>query len=664
MPLPTVTLDDRRFQDIVDQAKSMIPHYCPEWTDHNVSDPGVTLIELFAWMTDLLLYRVNQVPDKMYVKFLEMIGVRLDPPRAASAPLTFYLSAPQPADLVIGENTEVATIRTETTPAIIFTTERDLVIRPPKLVGAFIRDIDRAEADQWEEHDLTTIDLPGQSLRIFTGDPNPGDAFYLAFAQDLSHHVLALTMDNEYAGGRGIDPNDPPIEWEVWQGGASRWAHCDVELDSTGGFNMTGEIVLHLPHMAKVEFRNLQAFWLRCRNVDKGEHNKYEESPEISRLRIESIGISGPARHAITVLNEEVGISDGTPGQVFKLLYTPILSRDPKRDVLLVTPADNGKGEPWIEVTDFGDSTADDPHFTLDGADGTLTLGPALMQPDGQMYRFGRTPSKGSRLRFARYQHGGGTIGNVPRGMLTVLKSSIPYVARVTNRKTAVGGRDAQTVEDAKLRAPQSLRTRTRAVTADDFEFLAKQVPGVERAHCVTPKAQPGREGEPAPGEVIVGVLPQVESRERHIKPEQLELSSELKLGVESYLNERRLLGTRLQVVQPQYIWVSIEAKVRFPANAEAGLIAETRREAEDELYRYLNPYTGGPAGTGWPFGRELHVSELFARLQRIPAVEFVDELRILVRDAPGAPPLQAEQRLAVPPLGVICSDVHTVSRK
>src|SRR5215212_4168336 len=118
MPLPTVTLDDRRFQDIVDQAKTLIPQYCPEWTDHNVSDPGVALIELFAWMTDLLLYRVNQVPDKAYVQFLDFIGVRLEPPRAARAPVTLYLSAPQPTDVTLPEGTEVATVRTETSPAI------------------------------------------------------------------------------------------------------------------------------------------------------------------------------------------------------------------------------------------------------------------------------------------------------------------------------------------------------------------------------------------------------------------------------------------------------------------------------------------------------------------------------------------------------------------
>ena len=84
MALPVPNLDDRRFQDLVDDAKRLVQQRCPEWTDHNVSDPGVTLIEAFAWMTDQLLYRLNRVPDRHYVKFLELIGVRLFPPAAAA----------------------------------------------------------------------------------------------------------------------------------------------------------------------------------------------------------------------------------------------------------------------------------------------------------------------------------------------------------------------------------------------------------------------------------------------------------------------------------------------------------------------------------------------------------------------------------------------------
>ena len=78
MPLPSHPLDDRSFQDLVDEAKKRIPLYCPEWTDHNVSDPGVTLIELFAWMMDILLFRLNQVPRQHYIRLLELLGIQLD----------------------------------------------------------------------------------------------------------------------------------------------------------------------------------------------------------------------------------------------------------------------------------------------------------------------------------------------------------------------------------------------------------------------------------------------------------------------------------------------------------------------------------------------------------------------------------------------------------
>src|SRR3954465_9371587 len=94
MALPVPNLDDRRFQDLVDDAKRLVQRQCPEWTDHNVSDPGVTLIETFAFMTDQLLFRLNQVPDRMYIKFLEMIGLRLLAATPAKAPVTFWLCAP------------------------------------------------------------------------------------------------------------------------------------------------------------------------------------------------------------------------------------------------------------------------------------------------------------------------------------------------------------------------------------------------------------------------------------------------------------------------------------------------------------------------------------------------------------------------------------------
>ncbi|HMQ35597.1 MAG TPA: putative baseplate assembly protein, partial [Chloroflexaceae bacterium] len=89
MPLPTPNLDDRRFQELVDDARRAIPRYCPEWTDHNVHDPGITLIELFAHMVETMLFRLNRVPEKSYITFMELMGVRLQEAAAARTDLTF-----------------------------------------------------------------------------------------------------------------------------------------------------------------------------------------------------------------------------------------------------------------------------------------------------------------------------------------------------------------------------------------------------------------------------------------------------------------------------------------------------------------------------------------------------------------------------------------------
>ena len=97
MQLMSPNLDNLRFQkDLVDEARRRIIRYCPEWTDYNLSDPGITLIELFAYMTEMLVYRLNRVPEKNYLQFLDMMGMNPLPASSARTELTFYLSVPFP----------------------------------------------------------------------------------------------------------------------------------------------------------------------------------------------------------------------------------------------------------------------------------------------------------------------------------------------------------------------------------------------------------------------------------------------------------------------------------------------------------------------------------------------------------------------------------------
>jgi predicted phage baseplate assembly protein len=677
MPLPTPLLDDRRFQDIVDQAKLLIPQYCPEWTDHNVSDPGVTLIELFAWMTDMLLYRVNQVPTKNYIKFLELIGVKLEEPRAAIAPVTFYLSATQPVDITLPANTEVATVRTESSPATIFSTEKALTIRPPTLIDVFTRNASRGNTAPWTRHNLKEAELRGQQIAIFPEKPSPGDAFLLALEKDHSLHVLELNMVCDPAGGAGVNPTNPPLQWQAWQGEVARWVPCEVEHDSTGGFNnKVGRIVLHVPTMMQGTFQGLDAYWLRCLHTEtRASTGTYEVSPALLQLRASSWGATVDARHCVTVFNEVLGVSDGTPGQTFQLRHMPILALDPALDYLIVQPPAGEEAEHWQEVADFADSRSQDHHFMLDKLDGTVTLGPSLRQPDGSIYRFGTVPEKGSTLSISRYRYGGGIGGNVAQNTLSVLKTSIPYIARITNRTAAVGGRDAQSLEDAMLRVPQKLRTRNRAVTADDYEVLASQVPGVARAHCLAPLSQPAiapspaaleevSYNEPQPGQVFVIILPQADEPGGYIPTEQLVLSAELRAAVLAYLGARCVLGTMLEVRQPQFLWVSVRAVLHVTNPGNPVQVRAVQQSAEAALYNYLNPYVGGPHSNGWPFGRGLNHSEIYGLLQGIGHVEFVENVQMSIREQKGTTQqktARSVQTVTLPRYGLICSDQHEV---
>ncbi|AZI44511.1 putative baseplate assembly protein (plasmid) [Deinococcus psychrotolerans] len=669
MPLPTVNLDDRRFDDLIAQARQLIPQYCPEWTDHNTSDPGIALLEIFAWMTDLMLFRVNQVPEKMFIKFLDMIGMQLDPPRAAVAPVTFYLAAAPTEPLTISAATEVATVRTEVTEAIVFSTETDLTIYPPNLKAAFTGNA--LGENTFTIHDLERLGVLGHKIAVFSAEPVPGDAFYLCLEHNHGAHVLSLLMACEVAGGAGVDPKEPPFVWEVWQGSLNRWSTCTVEYDGTLAFNITGEVILRLPSMAEEEFFGERGYWLRCRITSEQNYAGYKVSPDIESLRVESRGGTVSGRHGVVVKQEVLGRSDGNPGQKFKLLNSPVLFLDSDEDVIL-SEVPGAAPHIWHSVADFADSSANDYHFQLDHQSGEVTFGPALLQPDGTVYRFGAVPEPGATLKVRRYLYGGGVIGNVPARALSVLKASIPYVARVINHAPALGGRNSQTLDDAVTRVPHVLRTRTRAVTADDYEYLAAQVDGVARSRCITPNVSssagqasfPGqiRALDVQPGQVSMVVLPRIEVPVGRIAPDQLVLSAELRASVQSHLDERRMVGTTLEVRPPQYAWVSVSALMRVPVGSSRELKAGVQRAALATLYRYLNPHTGSASGQGWPFGRPLYLSELYSLLRSVPDSDFVEDIQVFLSDPGHADSRESVgPQLLLPPQGLIVSDLHTV---
>lgn len=662
MALPKPKLDDRQFQDIVDEAKKRIPHYCKEWTDHNVSDPGVTLIELFAWMTDMILYRLNQVPDLHAIRFMEMMGITLQGPVPAQVPVTFWLSQPQATPVLIPAGTEVASTQTETEPSIIFTTTDHLRVFPPELSVVCHR-VTRGKEKQYNDQSLRRLQNGFGGFEVFTAVPQVDDALYFGFDNDLSQHIVGFDMDFDSAGGAGIDPTLPPYVWEASTGNSNRrWRQCEIDTDTTKGMNVSGRMHLHVPTMGRYDFGKGNHFWLRIRikDISSAEQRdgmqRYEKSPLLKRAAVATWGGTVEATHAQRIEHEFLGQSDGSPGQTFRLQATPVLKRA-SNETLLVH-VDGNRPDAWEEVTDFADSDAQSKHFTLDSVNGTLRLGPAVRQPDGAIKLYGAVPPRNANLIFKRYRVGGGQVGNVQAGVLNTLKTAIPYISRVSNRQPAWGGLDAETLESAMMRLPAVLRSRDRAVTEADFEYLAMQaIPAaIGRVKCLQP--DPSSAGRVAPGHVYVLVIPRVANPDGYIDPEQLKPDPEDINKLETYLDERRLITTRIDIRPPAFYWVTCKVELRAAPGMDETIV---ENRVLSRLYRFLNPLTGGENGTGWTFGRDLYVSDVYQSLQGIEGVQFIRGVEMRAARVDGRPHGDPLEILEVIAHGVIASGLHSV---
>lgn len=661
MSLPAPNLDDRKFQDIVDDTKRQIGRRCPEWTDHNVSDPGVTMIELFAWMTDMMLYRLNQVPERNYIKFLEMVGVSLEPPAPAQTDLRFRLS--RAIQDVEGEEafeqtlrareTVAATIRTENDPAIEFTTDADIRMVRPRL--SHILSVPAIDLGVPGDGNAGVDFVPGrEAFRIFSPVPQDGDAVYFGFEADVSGNIVELHVDAVQSAATGLDEDYPAQIWEYWNGAEDRWDPLEVSSDTSYGFNrptgvryneqLTGIIELPMPTgLVSRHIGKRRGYWARCRyttnlpprGLDQKRPSYYQKSPEIKSVEARVVGGSAPASNCTTVNFKDLGVSDGTPGQVFSLGFAPILARR-TGETILVGPQGTPKEEleVWDEVFDFSQSGPDDRHFICDSFAGEVVFGPSIPQPDGTTRQHGRIPDSGLTITFSTFRHGGGTRGNIAAGQARVLKSSIPYISEVTNPRRADGGREQEDLERAKMRGRTVLRQRDRAVTSEDYEYLALQATSaVGRARCVQPRRvhNAGTDGERIPpGVVRVLLVPSLGDAVKVPRPADLRVPPRVQADVENYLDDRRLLTAVLEVSEPHYVYVSTDITLVADPKADPDTVV---RAVRDRLDSYLHPLRGGPNGDGWPFRRPLSLADIYSQVQAATGVAFLLDAKIYVSE-------------------------------
>lgn len=644
MSLPIPNLDDRRFQDLVDDAKRLVQQRCPEWTDHNVSDPGVTLIESFAFMVDQLLYRLNRVPDRLYITFLDLLGVTLHPPTAARADVTAWLSAPQPEPVVLPAGAEVATPRTTAEDTIVFATTAELVMPPRSLAHLFTQGVDDEHAvSRHEELRL------GTDFGCFTAAPQQGDLLLLGLDDAAPSCAIAFRFDCDVQGV-GVDPLYPPLAWEAWTG--SEWTACEVDHDDTGGLNKAGDVVVHLPaqHAASV-IEQTRAGWVRCRVVAPIEgYPFYGASPTVRAASAFTVGGTVAAVHAEAVSDEILGLSEGVPGQTFAVARAPVVAGD----AFEIEVAGGSGWERWTSVDSFAGCGPDDRVVRIDRSTGEVHFAPAVREPDGTLRRYGAVPPKGAPLRVPVYRTGGGPQGNLAADAISVLRTPVPMIDRVQNRRAAIGGVAGETVDQARIRGPLALRTRDRAVTPEDYEQLARTAaPEIARVKCL-PATDPS-----SAGVVRVLVVPSAPADAAgRLRFEDLVPPARMMESITADLDSRRTVGARVVVEPPFYQGVTVIARlVARPRTATD----ELQRDALVALHRYFDPLTGGPYGEGWPFGRPVQAGEVYAVLQRLSGTEFVDDVKLFPADPITKERDKPTQRIELDTAALVFSFQHQV---
>ena len=381
----------------------------------------MALIELFAFMTDQLLYRLNRVPDRHYVKFLELIGLRMFPPAPARAGVTFWLSGPAKSATPIPAGVEVSTARREGSPPIVFRVESGMTIEPPVLVACLSSTDGKVFTDHF---DALRANKP--FLAFTDPDPVPDEQLLFGFKNSGASHALGLVFDLD-VGGIGGDPAHPPLVWEAWVG--DRWAPCDVERDETAALNWTGEVVIHVDAgTGRREVRRHD----RPLGALPGRAGR-ERRHLLPLAQAARAHRPGPRRHGRRDARpaRQDRAPRPRPGHPGRGVPDPVRPRPAARR------GRSPRGPPAgrrLGGLDRGRRLLGlrgrRPALHARRGERGIRFGPLVRQPDGSVRQFGRLPVPGSLLRMHAYRIGGGRIGNVGAGTITVLRETVPYVDR------------------------------------------------------------------------------------------------------------------------------------------------------------------------------------------------------------------------------------------
>jgi hypothetical protein len=592
---------ERTFDDLFAELRSRIPMYNPAWTNFNDSDPGITLLQLFAYLGETLLHQMGQVPRKNYLKFAQLLGLELLPPRPAVVALTFTPKANERPATV--KERSVYSAAVEGSPPLLFETTRALDV-----IGAVLT-VTAVRADGRVVIVANTPSPNPEPFRPLGANPQEGNALYLGFKPSPANPspfpqrmtFLALRPESDTAGvakkvGDTLQDLVAPVSlvWE-YRPKADRdvWERLNVLRDDTVAFTRDGYVEVAgpdtiEPSKALGDLVDQPLYWLRVR-LDQKSYAP-GRAPRLEYLLPNTVD----AENLSTEPEELVlDTSSGRGGQVLQLPRRPI-----DADSLQIVVRHGNQDVPWDRQDDFQHSTRESRHYVLNAATGSITFGDGVN---------GLIPTAGDPIVVLTFRYGGGAAGNrVTPGGVQGMVSQVAGIEKVTNVRAPTGGADEQTLDDFERNAPSMLRRRGRVVTADDFEQEARTIDGVRQAKAIASR-HPDYPDVVVPGAVTVVIVP--DSTARPPKP-----SAELIESVCRTLDTMRLVTTEVYVSAPTFIEIRVEARLLADPEAAFDQVAESART---RLETTIDART-------WPLGANLSVAEIYRQLlgDRVRSVE------------------------------------------
>ncbi|GEM_PF-1425603 len=643
MSLPILIQDDRTFQELMDEARTVIPLWAPQWTDHNYHDPGITFLEMFAWLTEMQLFSLDVVSQKILFKYLSLLGIKLAPPTASRVEVQFVSTQGQP--VAVPRQTLIQTETPVSGSPVKFETDSAIEVLPIELK----RVISYANY-QW--FDVTQFNYhPRTYYHAFGQSPRAGDALYLGFdtAYDLSLlkdkilHLAVFPYDIDLPPvGDGLPGEEGllfPLETEaavVWEyrDSSNRWQQLEgiSQGDPAAEFETKGILAVKFP-AALVKGTLPQPgsgspctdslVWFRCRLVNSA----YEITPRIDRI-IPNVVTATEGYHPGVFKVK----SDGLPNMEIKVPQYPIF---PGSQVVTV------ENKVWACVDDFDASGSSDLHYILLPFEGKLVFG------NGEAGAIPR-PGEEIAVSYAVSSRLKSTEGIPPVGAETIKQVSDADLAAlgltVINPYESYGGNAPESIVEAFARFKKELTIPCTAVTAADYESIVKATPGlrVARARAVLSPSSANKNF------VTVVVVPYSFNK----KPVS---SKTFKRSVCRYLDLHRSITTYISIVDPDYVEVSVTAQVVALTGYEPELM---KYRILQKLEEFLSPLPTDSNPNSWPFGRPVYYSEINELIKGVEGVDYVAS--VLLSAEQGTFTIE-DGSVVIGPLSLVYSGDHDI---